>query len=52
MAKQHNPDDIGNFRKLKVGKVAWRQTKNGLTKEVSAKTPKELKEKIRKIYNG
>lgn len=49
MAKQRNPNGAGSFKKLKDGRVAWRQTKNGQTREISARTPKELKEKIKDI---
>ena len=51
MAKQRNPDGMGSFKKLKDGRVAWRQTKNGLTREISAKTPKELREKIKDVVD-
>lgn len=49
MSKQRNPNGAGSFRKLKDGRVAWRQTIDGVTREISAKTPKELQEKIKKI---
>jgi len=51
MSKQRNPNGQGNFRKLADGRYAWRQTIDGKTREISAKTPKELKEKIKQIAN-
>ena len=49
MAKQRNPNGMGNYRKLKDGRVAWRQTVDGEVREVSAKDMKTLQEKVKKI---
>lgn len=51
MAKQKNPNGLGHYRKLKDGRVAWRQMVDGQVREISAKTPKELQEKVKKIAN-
>lgn len=48
---QRNPNGSGNFRRLKDGRVAWRQTIDGKTRQISAKTLKELKAKIKEIEN-
>lgn len=49
MAKQKSPNGQGTYIKLKDGRVAWRQMIDGQIREISAKTPKELQEKIKKI---
>jgi len=49
MGKQRGPNGNGNYRKLKDGRVAWRQTIDGEARELSAKTMKELQEKVKKI---
>ena len=49
MAKQRNPNGMGNYRKLKDGRFEWRQTIDGQERSVSAKSPKLLQEKIDKI---
>ena len=49
MGKQRNPKGLGNYRQLKDGRIAWRQTVDGETREISAKTLKELQEKVKKI---
>lgn len=49
MAKQKNPNGQGTYIKLKDGRVAWRQMVDGQIREISAKTPKELQEKINRI---
>jgi len=49
MAKQRIPKGLGNYRKLKDGRVAWRQTIDGQTREISAKSIKDLKLKVRDI---
>jgi integrase len=49
MSKQRNPNGLGNYRKLADGRVAWRQTKDGGTRELSAKTMSELKQKVKMV---
>lgn len=49
MSKQRNPNGHGTFIKRSDGRVAWRQIVDGQTREISAKTLKELKEKIKGI---
>ena len=52
MAKQKRPNGTGSYRKLKDGRIAWRQMIDGQTRELSAKTPKELQEKIKTIADN
>lgn len=49
MGKQRNPNGLGNYRKLKDGRFAWRQKIDGKTRELSAKTMQDLKEKVKQI---
>jgi integrase len=49
MSKQRNPNGQGNYRKLADGRFAWRQTVDGKTRELSAKSMKELREKVKKV---
>ena len=51
MAKQRNPRGFGTYKKLSDGRVAWRQVIDGDAREVSAKTQKELVEKVKQISN-
>ena len=49
MGKQRNPKGMGTFRKLKDGRIAWRQIIDGEPREISARNMKELREKIKDI---
>ena len=49
MARQKRPNGQGTYIKLKDGRVAWRQMVDGETRQVSAKTPKLLQVKVKKI---
>jgi integrase len=49
MSKQRNPNGLGNYRKLADGRIGWRQTIDGKTRELSAKTMPELKAKVKKV---
>jgi len=49
MSKQRNPNGSGSYRKLKDGRYEWRQTIDGQQRSISAKTMKELKEKVKSI---
>ncbi len=49
--RKRNPNGVGNYRVLRDGRHAWRKTEHGDTIEVSAKTPKELQEKVNEIAN-
>lgn len=51
MTTQKSPNGLGHYRKLKDGRVAWRQMVDGQVREISAKTPKELQEKVKKVAN-
>lgn len=49
MAKQRNPKGMGSFRQLKNGTYQWRQTIDGVERSETARTPKELQEKVNQI---
>jgi integrase len=49
MSKKRNPNGRGSFKKLKDGRVAWRQQVDNEIREISAKTDKELIEKVNKV---
>lgn len=49
MAKQRNPKGMGSFRQLPNGTYQWRQRIDGKERTLTAKTPKELQDKIKKI---
>lgn len=49
MSKQRNPNGNGSYKKLPDGRVAWRQTLDGKTREISAMSMKELKVKVKKV---
>lgn len=49
MAKQRNPKGMGSFRRLKNGTYQWRQTIDGKERSLTARTPKELQEKVNQI---
>lgn len=49
MSKQKNPNGSGCYTKLKDGTVRWRQMRDGQVRELTAKTLKELQQKVDKI---
>lgn len=49
MPKQKKPNGSGSFIKLKNGTVRWRQMIDGQVRELTAKTPKELQQKVENI---
>lgn len=50
MSKQRNPNGLGSYKKRKDdGRYVWRQTVDGKTRELTANSPKELQEKIKKV---
>ncbi|OAA93049.1 tyrosine recombinase XerD [Clostridium coskatii] len=49
MSKQRNPNGMGTFKQRKDGRYEWRQKIDGQERYISAKTMKELREKIKKI---
>lgn len=51
MPKMRNPKGQGSYKKRSDGRYVWRQVVDGKTREVSARTPKELQEKINTIAN-
>lgn len=49
MAKQKNPNGLGSYRLRKDGRYQWSQMVDGKVRNIYAKTPKELKDKVKKI---
>jgi len=49
MGKQRNPKGMGNYTKLSDGRIRWKQTIDGETRQLTARTMAELQEKIKKI---
>jgi integrase len=49
MSKQRNPNGIGNYRKKADGRFEWRQTIDGKTRYITANTPSELQDKVKKM---
>lgn len=51
MAKSKNPNGIGSYCKLKDGRYKWKQMVDGDTRQITARSPKELQEKVKRIVD-
>ncbi len=49
MGKTRNPNGMGSFTKLKDGRYKWKQMIDGELRQITARTPTELKEKIKQV---
>lgn len=49
MSKQRNPNGLGNYKIKSDGRYEWRQTIDGQTRYLSAKSMKELQAKVKKV---
>jgi len=49
MPKQKNPNGQGSYTKLKDGRIKWKQMIDGDLRQITARTPKELQEKIKDV---
>lgn len=49
MGKTRNPNGMGSFTKLKDGRYKWKQMIDGELRQITARTPTELREKIKKV---
>lgn len=49
MSKQRNPNGMGTYKQRKDGRYEWRQKVDGETRYLSAKSMKELREKVKMI---
>lgn len=49
MSKQRNPNGMGTYKQRKDGRYEWRQKVDGETRYLSAKSMKELQEKVKMI---
>ncbi len=49
MGKTRNPNGMGSFTKMKDGRYKWKQMIDGELRQITARTPTELKEKIKRV---
>ncbi len=49
MGKTRNPNGMGSFTKLKDGRYKWKKMLDGDLRQITARTPTELREKIKKV---
>lgn len=49
MGKTRNPNGMGSFTKLKDGRYKWKQMIDGELRQITARSPTELREKIKKV---
>lgn len=49
MAKTRNPNGMGTYCKLKDGRYKWKQMVDGEERQITARSAKELHEKVKKV---